>query len=413
MDSDRRNSLAAPGTFSKSPSFWGLPGDIYAVDGEGSTITLTNGRRYIDYVCGLGTNLIGYNNPNFVEYMECNLHQGFGFSLPHYLEKQVADLLVEKVATRIPGFDKDNVSIRFAKTGSDATTMAVRLARAVTNRDFLFHHGYSGWGADFIAKTPPGHGIIPLHKHHVVDLPDLDNAQETVFFEHRGWKNAAAVMFECGIDDPPPNRFSDIRALCSSTGSLMIVDEVVTGLRYGVGGACERYGIEPDIVVMGKALGNGLPISAIIARKEYMDWFKRNDPVFCSSTHWGENLSLAAAKYVLAKWNDTHVKNIWHKGASFVDGMRTTGWQIEGHPVRSVMKFNDEYERAWFIQGMYSHRILMNRPNFICLAHTYNQIRDTIDIARKLKFQFEKFKENPHWKKVLEPYLPKVLFSNR
>src|SRR3990167_8467780 len=369
-------ALSMTGTFSKAPRAFGFEDELAVESDAGAYIRLNDGSQLLDFVCGLGANLLGYGNREFTQRVIRQVALGGGFSLPHVLEQQVAENLVNLLGTRVPGWTPDTISVRFAKTGSDANSMAVRLARAFT--------------FDFNA-------------------PSSLNA-----FSFRD--DLAAVMLEQGIVEPKVDWYEFLRTFCNKTGALLILDEVVTGLRYGLGGVAEKYQVKQDIITMGKALGNGFPISVVVGRKEYMDWFSRTNPIFCSSTHWGEAVSLAAADAMLDIWNQQEVDYIWDIGEQLITeiggAIDKTGWKIAGHPPRSLMVFQDDYERAFFIHGMRDRGILINRPNFICSAHTSRDVEKTAAAVSELAEE-RKTLDKKELMNLVEGSLPHILFTNR
>jgi glutamate-1-semialdehyde 2,1-aminomutase len=405
------------GTFSKSPLLWGLPESLTVTRAYGSTLELSDGRVVTDFCSGLGTNLLGYNNPDQRLYID-----RFPFvapSLPHYLEHQVADKLALLLGNNVPGWTPEGLGVRFCKTGSEATTMAVRLARAVTGKDWIvtFVDGYHGWHDWTISRTEPGWGIPKV---------DFDEFSKTMWarvldiawqykkgFELlEGDYPIAAVIFEQPATDPDPSWYPFLRQWCNDNGALLIADETVTGLRYGLGGACGRYGIEPDLVCMGKALGNGLAINSLTGRREYMEWFSRVDPVFCSSTHWGETSGLAAADWVLDNWNQEKIDHIWQIGEFLINVLRYQGWQVMGHGARSVLQFETDVERAFFIHGMLDRGILMNRPNFPTTVHGQGDVSSVELAASEVRAAWNRI--GPEEAAVqMTGKIPRVLFKNR
>jgi glutamate-1-semialdehyde 2,1-aminomutase len=363
-------------TFSKDPRAWGLPANTPAWAGKGGEAKLTNGRTCIDWVCGLGTNLLGYDCEEIVNEVVWQANRGASFSLPHYLEYTVAEKLVEMLGDHVPGWEGVDLQVRYGKTGTDACAGAVRLARAVTGCDTVISVGYHGWQDCTICTQPPAWGI-PMAVRELT-VPAKFGCLADLYSIAEDRKNKiACVIVEQGIEEPN-GYYTGLRQFCDDCGALLVMDEVVTGLRYALGGTCEVYGIHPDIVCMGKALGNGMPISAIVAPDEYMGWFGREDPVFMSSTTFGDALSLAAANVVLDMWTEESVSQIWEIGLQLMKGLNEAGWKTVGHAPRSVLMFEDDLEKGYFIQEMFKRGVMMNRPNFPCLAHTEKQVQRTI-----------------------------------
>jgi glutamate-1-semialdehyde aminotransferase len=397
-------TLSYPGTFSKSPLAWGFEENLSIESAWGANVRLSDGREYLDWVSGLGSNLLGYGELSGVLGQHI-INGGGSLSLPHTLEHSVAKKLVDKVGRRVWG-NAEELSVRWAKTGSDVTTMAIRLARAATGRVQIiaFENHYHGWGDWTICRSEPAHGILTNLKFGIQELP-WNNELYAI-------QNPACIILEQPLEPPKPGYYQDLREFCDDNNCLLIIDEIVTGLRYGVGGVCEKYGVEPDLICMGKALGNGLPISALIGKKEYMDWFNRNDPVFCSSTFWGESLGLAAANAVLDQFDDESVEYLQHIGGALMRGLQSVGWQVIGDSVRSLMQFEDEYEQAFFIQRMRENGILMNRPNFPSLAHTSKDVETTVLAAERIRSEYMAISKADVIKEM-ENKMPRVLFKER
>lgn len=407
--------LSSAGTFSKNPEMFGMGKDwfVAGVDPADGTRIYTTQSPMIDWVSSLGANLYGHNHLGVINAIESQLHNGLNFSIVHELEYEVAELLATKVGSRIPGWDSDNLQVRFMKTGTDACNAAVRLARAETGKGAILSCGYHGWGSAFTAGTPPAHGIPIEYQRNLIqhfkygDKVSLAVALQAV----RG--NLAAII----IEHPPDTSINEkewyayLRKVCDVHNALLIVDEVVTGLRFGIGGVCELYGIQPDLVCYGKALGGGLALSALTGPKEYMKWFSRNDPVFVSSTQFGETLPLAAAKEVLVSWDQKKVDYIWECGKSLMDRVgKYVG--IYGHPPRSLFKFKDEVKRAFFIHGMIKRGILVNRPNFPALSHTDDHVRETVNAIADVVTESHEYSYD-QMKKMMEDKMPRILFRNR
>ncbi len=404
------NPLPIAATFSKDPAFWGKDFTPKAiVGGDGARVMGSDGKQYLDWVSALGANLLGYGHAAFCKRVEQQLWRGAGFSLPSTLEERVAEKLVDMLGNHVPGWAPDNLGVRFGKTGTDATTMAVRLARAVTSHSHseyvdIISCGYHGWADWAVSVTPPAWGIpVPSH---VYDCP-LGDTTELEDLLHRCYP--AAVIMEQGMQDCPSGYYQEVRSLCNCYGALFILDEVVTWPRFGLGGAAGLYGAEPDIICIGKGLGNGLPISAMVGRREYFDWFSRSDPVFVSSTHFGEAVGLAAADAVLDIWNKASVKHLWSIGAHLMDGLKSLGYNVIGHPPRSLLQFNNPYERAFFIVRMRDLGILMNRPNLPNLAHTMEDVLCTLTCAEEVKEEID----HSDVKALMAEKLPRVLFEGR
>jgi len=398
------------GTFSKDKRFYGdlFPFD-YVTEGSGAFVKGNNGKTYLDWVCGLGASILGYGNVDrnaFYHYMRMMLERGNGFSFPHSLEYTAAEKLANLLNKNIPVWNKVHLQVRWFKTGSAACDGAVRMARAITGKKKILSSGYHGYHDNFVSLTKPAHGVLSGVSRYMEDIPFNDIS---VF---NGKKDVAAVIIEHPLTDPDENYYAYVRKWCDDNGALFIMDEVVTGLRFGPGGVCGRFDIHPDMICMGKALGNGMPIAAIVAPMEYMDeWFTRNDPVFISSTNHGDVIGLAAAEYVIDRISSTPTYHDYlvKIGHSLMTGLKDIGYNVIGHPERSLVVFDNEYEHAAFIHQMANAGIIMNRPNFGTLSHLPTNVRDTLSNA---EYVYGWIKTNDI-KKIYADHLPYRLFTNR
>jgi len=376
-----KHPLVSAGTFSKDPRCWAGSFEPQAlVRGDGSRVQGRDGNWYIDWVSGLGVEPVGgTNNLGFTATVQTAICDGIAFSLPHRLEYEVAEKLADLVTSRLPHWHNETIGVRFGKTGSAATSMAVRLARAVTGRTTVVKTGYHGWHDWTIANERPALGIPSQLAETIKHCPfgDIQSLTKTLTTD-----KIAAVIIEHPLAEPEPDWYASVRELCNVTGTLFILDEVVTGFRYAIAGAAEKYGIEPDIICYGKALGNGMPISAIVAPYEMMEWFARTSPVFCSTTNAGETLSLAAANYILENWKDVSVGHLYYIGNTLMQGLSGLGIPVKGNGVRSLLDFPIP-ARTRFTIEMAKRGVLMNRPTIPTLAHNMGDVHITLQAARE------------------------------
>ena len=413
------NSFAA--TFSKDGSFYGANFQLkYIEEGCGARVKGNDGKWYLDFVCGLGGNFLGYGNVGWEQYVNMWLRKGTAFSLPHRLEYEVATKLCRLLNIHVSYWQGVPLQVRWVKTGSDACEAAIRLARAVTGKQHVLSYGYHGYHTDFVSMTPPAHGITPeLSGYmHPIKYNDVDD----LFAQYGRHDDIAAVIVEQPLDEPVLEWYDRLRTFCDQRKALLIIDEVVTGVRYARGGAAELYGVEPDLVCMGKALGNGLPIAALVGPKEYMDWFNpmarpNHDPVFVSSTNAGDPLSLASANWILDYIADgRYLTKLWSLGTQLVDGLRKSGYTVLGNAPRSLVQCKDNVERGEFIQRMAHLGVLMNRPNFINMSHTEQDVECAVNAARKVRQLLDQYDDTGGaWaeRKYWENEQPLVMFTNR
>jgi glutamate-1-semialdehyde 2,1-aminomutase len=233
--------------------------------GDGCRVWDIDGNEYVEFGSGLRSNVLGHGFGPVLEQVHAALADGVNFVRPHHRELEAATRLTEL----IPAAEM----VKFGLNGSDATTAALRLARAYTGRDMIAicrDHPFFSTHDWFIGTTPMSAGIPEATKRLSVhfsynDLPSLARAFEA----HPG--QIAAVILEAETVTPPaPGFFGGLRDLCDQNGALLILDEMITGMRWHERGAQFLYGIEPDLSAFGKALANGFPLSALAGRAEVM-----------------------------------------------------------------------------------------------------------------------------------------------
>ena len=299
-------------TFSKGHTQYPVGASpLFLERGKGAYVWDVDGNEYIDYPLALGPNILGYGNAAVDEAVIRQVRDGASFSLPHRLEVEVAEMLTE----RIPCAEM----VRFAKNGSDVTSAAVRVARAVTGRDHIACCGYHGWQDWYIGSTTRDLGVPKAVKDltHTFDYNNLSSLQ-ALFDKHPG-KIAAVVLEPIGVVDPKPGFLEGVAALARKNGALLVFDEVVTGFRMGRGGAQGLYKVTPDLACFGKAMANGFPLAAIAGKAEYM---KTIDDIFFSFTAGGEAVSLAAAKATMLELDRLDVyPHIFKLGDRLRDGL--------------------------------------------------------------------------------------------
>jgi len=273
-------------TYSKSSKYLSGPHTPYFMDhGKGSHVWDLDGNEFIDFILGLGPITVGYNDPEVNAAVLAQLRKGITFSQANALEVELAEKLVDIIPCA--------EMVRFVKNGGDATTAAVRLARAYTGRDIIAACGYHGMQDWYIGSTVLNRGI-PKSVRDLTKIFEYNNISslEKIFDKHHD--KVAAVILEPAQGEPPKDNFlTNVKSLCRKNGAVLIFDEVVSGFRIALGGAQEYYKVTPDIAAIGKGMGNGLPISAVAGRKEILKLIEEG--IFISTTFGGEALSLAGS----------------------------------------------------------------------------------------------------------------------
>lgn len=263
--------------------FGGLSGPRVMVRSEGCRVWDDENRAYIDMGMALGAVALGYAHPAVAAAAAEAVRTGGVSSLPPVQEAALA----ERLLPWVPGGE----AVRFHKTGAEAVAAAVRMARVATGRDAVITCGYHGW-LDWCQECP---GVPEADRllHRAIRFNDPADL-EAALSRHAA---PAAIVIEPVVEDAPdPVWLAQVRRRASDVGAALILDEIKTGIRFGMGGAAARYGVAPDAVVLGKALGNGLPISAVVGTRDLMEATTRT---WISSTLAAETVALAGALAVL------------------------------------------------------------------------------------------------------------------
>ncbi|MHA1598170.1 MAG: aminotransferase class III-fold pyridoxal phosphate-dependent enzyme [Alphaproteobacteria bacterium] len=368
-------------TFSKSRLIF-APGSapLFLTHGDGGRVWDVDANVYVDLVCGLLPVVLGYRDPDVDQAIREQLGRGISFSLATTLEADLAERLVEI----IPCAEK----VRFGKNGSDATTGAVRIARAFTARDRIAVCGYHGWQDWYIGSTTRHKGVPDAVREltHRVPYNDLAAVDE-MMTAHKG--QFAALMLEpMNLIEPNAGYLADLKELVNGHGALLIFDEVITGFRYALGGAQELFGVTPDLAALGKGMGNGMPIAAVAGRADVM---AEMEEVFYSGTFGGEALSLAAAIAVIDKMRgEPVIERLWQTGKAIADGataaIHDNGlsdiFTLPGKDPWRVLTVEDheaaskEAIKTLYMGEMLKRGVLTAGGHNVCYAHT------DADIAR-------------------------------
>ena len=400
------NYVPVAGTFSKDSRFFGGRFPFHYVESaSGCQIKGDNGKWYIDWISGLGASLVGYGHNDLTAYVAQCLAKGNGLSLPSYLEYQAAEKLCKLLNDHVTYWTSVPLQVRWVNTGSDACNAAIRLARAVTGKTVIANSGYRGWSDQFVSATPPAWGIPREYEQNIMPFNFGEMPPDAPSY--------AAVILEQPLGTPPKGYYQQLRGFCDNHKCLLIIDEVVTGLRYALGGVSELYGIQPDLMCLGKALSAGQPLAALVGPTDYLQWFARTDPVFVSGTNAGNVGGLAAADWLLSQFDENDVAYLWHIGKRLIEKMSAAGAPIHGDAVRSIFTFNNDYEKAYFIWQMAENGIIMNRPNFPTLAHTENIVDSTAYAAQRVMRDIQSYGQEALEIIVGKANLPVVLFRNR
>ncbi len=274
---------------------------IFIERSEGPYVYDTEGKRYIDYVLSWGPMLMGHNHPAVREAVIRQSEKGLSFGAPTELEIQLADRICEIM----PGMDM----VRMVNSGTEATMSAIRLARGYTGRDTIvkFEGCYHGHSDSLLVKAGSGALTLGVPSSPGVPAALADHTMTLTYNDPEGVRRAFAEhgdQIACVIVEPvagnmncippAPGFLETLREVCSSSGAVLILDEVMTGFRFGLQGAQGFYGIDADLTTLGKVIGGGMPVGAFGGKREIMEQIAPLGPVYQAGTLSGNPIAMAA-----------------------------------------------------------------------------------------------------------------------
>jgi glutamate-1-semialdehyde aminotransferase/spore coat polysaccharide biosynthesis protein SpsF (cytidylyltransferase family) len=368
---------------------------LFLEHGKGCRVWDVDGNEYIDYVQGLLPNILGYANEEVNLAAAEQLAKGHSFSLPHPVEVELA----ERLTRLIPCAEM----VRFGKNGSDATSGAVRCARAFTGRERVACCGYHGWQDWYIGSTTRHAGVPKAVREltHPFVYNDLASL-ERVLGEHPGGF-AAVILEPFNFVEPAPRFLQGVKDLARHHGAVLIFDEICSGFHFGLGGAQKMFGVTPDLACFGKAMGNGFPIACVVGRAEIMAIFEE---IFYSFTFAGEVASMAAAMKVLDILEHTDaLARIEANGRTLQDGIKILvkeaglAGRIEavGRPQWSLLKFrNPDGSDSPLLKNLFQQEAV-KRGILLLATHNMTAAHDAAAIDRTLQAYAEVVKTLAEW----------------
>ena len=405
------------GVSSPVRAFKGVGGTpVFIRSAAGRTVTDVDGNDYVDYVGSYGPMIVGHAHPRVVAALSDAASRGTSYGAPTELETDLA----RTVVSAIPSVEM----VRFVNSGTEATMSAIRLARAATGRDLIIkcigcYHGHvdgllvqAGSGALTLGSpSSPGVPASVAAQTVLVHYNDLDGAR-AVFEKYAG--RLAAFLVEgvpgnMGVILPRDGYLAGLRDLCDRHGTLLVVDEVMTGFRVAWGGAQSLYGVRPDITCLGKVIGGGLPVGAYAGPKRLMELISPSGSVYQAGTLSGNPLAMTAGLETLAilRESDAYPK-LEQSTAALAKGLadaadaagvpvaiNRVGSMITPFFVRAqgsaVANFDqavacDTQAYATFFHAMLGNGVFLPPSQFeawfVGLAHDEATIAKTIDAAR-------------------------------
>ena len=367
------------------PEFW----PAYYQKSQGINVWDLNGNRYTDIsIMGIGSCVLGYANPQVNAAVKKAIDRGSMSTLncPEEVE------LAEKLIALHPWAGM----VRFARTGGEACSIAVRIARAFSGKDAVLFCGYHGWSDWYLASNlsesknldgqllpglaPKGvpkalaQTAIPFHYGALSELKAKVAARKgkigTIIMEVQRHKSVDVEFLKA------------VRAIATKIKAVLIFDEVTSGFRMCCGGAHMLYGVEPDIVVLGKALGNGYPIASVVGRKNVM---QAAQGTFISSTYWTERIGFTAALELIRQFKKRRVpKHLERIGAELITGLRSIfalhdlKIEVEGayaNPILAIHEKDPLVVKTVFTQEMLKRGFLASTTIYLSMAHTSQVIK--------------------------------------
>ena len=395
-------------TYAKGDDQYPLLSPGFIARGYGSHVWDVDGNEYIEY--GMGNRAVGLGHcyAPVTEAVRKALELGCNFTRPARIEVDCADAFLQTITTAD--------MVKFCKNGSDATSAAVRLARAITGRDRVARcsdHPFFSTDDWFIGITEMKAGIPRAIRDltHGFRYNDLESAHR-LFEQHPG-EIAACILEPSRGENPKDNFLHKLRDLCHTNGALFILDEMITGFRWHAGGAQRTYDIKPDLSCFGKALGNGFAISALAGKREFMERGGIEQTTYprvflLSTTHGAETHAMAAAMATMSVYrHEPVVEHLARQGnalhAALDQRVAAHGLQnafkIGGHPAcLSYLTLDEQGNpsqafRTLFLQETIRRGLLA--PSLVLsYSHTDDDIAKTVDAIDGALYVYRKALEN-------------------
>lgn len=360
---------------------------IFIERGHGGRIIDVDGNEYIDMLCAYGPIILGYDEEEINAAVRKQMEKGFCFSLVQPVQNE----LEARICQIVPCAEQ----VIPVKTGSDATSLAVRIARGYTDRSVVLRCGYHGWH-DWCVEN---HGGVPREVLELTDEFEYGKIEslEAKLAQHAG-KVACIIITPVGhplakpVQSPPEGYLQAVRELATKHGAVLVFDEIRTGFRAALGGAQARYGVTPDLGTFGKALANGYPISCVAGKREIMSVCESK--VFVSSTFFPNSLEMVAALACLDILEREAVpETIWERGTDFLaslssiisaSGVPATVSGIPPMPFVTFDKAPGDAEKTYKARREYFYTQTIRRGLFIQpFHHWYIAYRHTEEDLRK------------------------------
>lgn len=420
MDFDKSNTMREkahrliPGgchTYSKGDDQYPENSPGFIIRGKGCHVWDVDGNKFIEYGMGLRAVTLGHAYPSVVEAAYRQMLLGNNYTRPSALEAECAETLLRIIEA--------GEQVKFAKDGSTVTSAAVKLARAATGRDMIgicADHPFYSYNDWFIASTEMSAGVSEAAKKMTIKFNYNDLGSVRSIFEKYPDKIAALIMEPARLEEPTNGFLNKVQKLCHDNGALFILDEMITGFRWHLGGGQKCYNITPDLSAFGKAMANGFAISALTGKREFMDLggirHNREKVFLLSTTHGAENHALAAAITTMEIYEREPVIDfLYRQGERLVRGVNKAieelglegYFELLGRPcnltyaTRDPDKNQSQPFRTLFLQEIIKRGVIA--PSLVVsYSHTDNDIDRTIDVIYEALIVYKKALEEGYEK---------------
>lgn len=395
----KRHDLIPGGahTYSKGDDQFPTNAPPLVVRGKGAYVWGNDGKKYLDWCMGLRTGILGHANEIVNRAVVKQMKDGTNFGRPHPVELELANLLVKT----LPNVEM----VKFAKNGSTVTTAATKLARAYTGRKYIAvcssqpFFSYDDW---FIGTTACDSGIPEEIKKLTLTFKYNDLASLKQLFKKYPKKIACVIMEAATTESPVDNYLQKVQALTKAEGAVFILDEMITGFRWGLQGAQKYFGLKPDLITYGKAIGNGYSVAVLAGRKNIMELggiYHTKERVFLiSTTHGAETVSLAAAMATIKELKTKKIPEyLWRLGTQLQQGLtkeiKAQGLEkyveVVGYAPNISMTFKDKTGaasaplRTIMLEQVIAQGILFQGYFATSAAHGAKEVALTVSVFKK------------------------------
>lgn len=394
--------------------------------GKGAYVYDNKENEFLDYGMALRAVCIGYANERINNAAIKQIEYGNNLTRPSLIELEAAQTLIENI---------DSVEmVKFTKNGSSATTAAVKLSRAYTNRTLIarcFEHPFFSYDDWFIGSTDVKRGIPKNIQEDTLTFNYNEIESLEYLFKKYPNKIACVILEPANLEHPKNNFLQNVRELCSKNNAVMILDEMITGFRWHIKGAQYYYNVKPDLCTFGKAMANGFSLAAVAGKREIMQLgsieFEGSERVFLLSTTHGAEMSPLGAfveTYKILK-SENVIEHFWEYGKSIIDGINkiTADLNIEKNFIVTgvecqpyILTFDNAGKNSLAFKTLFLQEMIKNKILFPCIAMSYSHkqkelektlkaVYKSLEIYKKaLKEGVEKYLVGPVIKPVFRKY---------